>query len=511
MARELIVALDEGTSNVKAVAIDARGQVVTKASRPLTVDTPRSGWVEQDGMMLLNASLTVVSEVIHSVGENRVAALAISNQRETAIGWERATGKPIAPAITWQCSRSSPFCEQLRGDHQDALIRSVTGLPIAPLFSASKMRWLLDNTEDGVERAANGELCLGTIDAWLLWHFTGGKQFRCDTSNAARTQLLNLQTGEWDEAMLALFGLPRVALPDIHPSSGLFGTTRGLSGIPDGLPIMAMVGDSHAALYGHGLGQAGGVKATYGTGSSVMAPLLTPDTSITQLATTVAWHDGERLVYGLEGNIPHTGDGVAWMAQATGLTDGKGQVLSRALHELPASIDSTLGVYFVPALTGTGAPWWDDRARGVICGLSRGVTPAHLIRASLEAIAYQIADVITAMRQHPGFHLETLMVDGGPTQNPWLMQFQADLLGCPVARSSTPELSALGAGLLARRALEQLNDSQLIALLPEHDCWLPDAARHQQLNSSWQGWREAVQRTLWQPAGQTHQGEQHEA
>lgn len=303
MARELIVALDEGTSNVKAVAIDASGKVVSKASRPLTVDTPRAGWVEQDGRVLLSASLTVLREVIQSVGENRVAALAISNQRETAMAWERATGQPIGPALTWQCSRSSAFCEQLRQEQQGELIRSVTGLPIAPLFSASKMRWLLENTPNGVERAVNGEICLGTIDAWLLWHFTGGKQFRCDTSNAARTQLLNLRTGQWDEGMLALFGLPRAALPDIYPSSGLFGSTSGLSDLPDGLPIMAMVGDSHAALYGHGLGKAGGVKATYGTGSSVMAPLLTPDTSITQLATTVAWHDGERIVYGLEGNI----------------------------------------------------------------------------------------------------------------------------------------------------------------------------------------------------------------
>ncbi|CAH0131204.1 Glycerol kinase [Erwinia aphidicola] len=499
MARALIIALDEGTSNVKAVAIDARGQVVAKASRPLTVATPQPGWVEQDGLTLLNASLTVLREVLNTVGQENVAALAISNQRETAIGWERHSGKPIGPALTWQCSRSAAFCEQLRHDRQEALIRSVTGLPVAPLFSASKMRWLLDNVSDGHARAANGELCLGTIDVWLLWNLSGGRQFRCDTSNAARTQLLNLHSGQWDGAMLALFGIPAAALPEICPSGSLFGVTHGLEGIADGLPIMAMVGDSHAALYGHGLGDPGGVKATYGTGSSVMAPLNTPDTSITSLATTVAWHDGERLVYGLEGNIPHTGDGVAWMAQATGLTDGKGQVLARALHELPASIDSTLGVYFVPALTGTGAPWWDDQARGMICGLSRGVTPAHLIRAALEAIAYQIADVIAAMRQHPGFRLERLMVDGGPTQNPWLMQFQADLLGCPVARSSTPELSALGAGLLARRTLGQLNDSQMREMMPQHDLWQPDAERHQRCQQNWLGWQDAVKRTLWQP------------
>ncbi|WP_034914386.1 FGGY-family carbohydrate kinase [Erwinia sp. 9145] len=499
MARDLIIALDEGTSNVKAVAIDARGAVLTKASRPLSVSTPQPGWVEQEGMTLLNMSLTVLREVIQSVGENRVACLAISNQRETAIGWYRASGAPLGPALSWQCARSAALCEQLRHDRQEARIRAITGLPVAPLFSASKMRWLLDSLAEGHARAASGEICLSTIDAWLLWHFTGGKQFRCDTSNASRTQLLNLQTGDWDDEMLALFGLPRAALPQILPSAGLFGVTSGLSGIPDGLPIMAMIGDSHAALYGHGLGLPGAVKTTYGTGSSVMAPLLTPDTSLTQLATTVAWRDGERITWGLEGNIPHTGDGVAWMAQATGLTDGKGQVLSRALHELPASVESTLGTYFVPALTGLGAPWWDDRARGVICGLSRGVTPAHLIRAALEAIAYQIADVIEAMRQHPDFHLDRLMVDGGPTQNAWLMQFQADLLGCPVARSATPELSALGAGLLARRALEHLTDNQLRLLLPEHDSWLPDAERHHQLQQTWQGWRDAVTRTRWQP------------
>ncbi|WP_414146939.1 FGGY family carbohydrate kinase [Erwinia sp. BNK-24-b] len=510
MARELIIALDEGTSNVKAVAIDARGQIVYKASRPLSVNTPQSGWVEQDGMLLLETSLTVVREAIQAVGDKSVAALAISNQRETVMGWERQTGKPLAAALTWQCSRSAAFCEQLRHDRQEALIREVTGLPVAPLFSASKMRWLLDSLPDGHRRAASGDLCLGTIDAWLLWHFTGGMQFRCDTSNAARTQLLNLQTGDWDEQMLTLFGIPRAALPTIHPSSGLFGITHGLSGIADGLPVLAMIGDSHAALYGHGLGAPGSVKATYGTGSSVMAPLPTPDTSITQLATTIAWHDGERRVYALEGNIPHTGDGVAWMAQATGLVDGKGEVLSRALNDLPASIDSTLGVYFVPALTGTGAPWWDEQARGLICGLSRGVTPAHLIRAALEAIAYQIADVIAAMRQHQDFHLNTLMVDGGPTQNGWLMQFQADLLGCPVARSSTAELSALGAGLLARKALAQLSDDQLLPLLPTHDRWLPDEARHAVLQQSWQGWRGAVQRTLW-PQTTSVQGAHYEA
>ncbi|NDJ55962.1 carbohydrate kinase [Enterobacteriaceae bacterium 4M9] len=497
MDKELIVALDEGTSNVKAVAIDAQGRVVAQASKALSLATPQPGWVEQDGNALLDGSFDVLRQVINEVGKERVAALAISNQRETAIGWVRESGRPLSPALTWQCSRSAPFCEQLRRDRQDEIIRSTTGLPVAPLFSASKMRWLLDNTPQGHERAARGEICLGTIDAWLLWHLTDGEQFRCDYSNAARTQLLNLHTLEWDESMLALYGIPRAALPEICPSAWRFGVTKGVAGIADGIPILAMIGDSHAALYGHGLGRAGGIKATYGTGSSVMAPLPAPDTRITRLATTVAWHDGARAVYGLEGNIPHTGDGLAWMLQATGISTLNEIQRVALLQSLPDSIPSTDGVYFVPALTGSGAPWWDDKARGTICGLSRGSGPAHLVRAALEAIAYQIADVIEAMKQHPDFHLNTLMVDGGPTRNHWLMQFQADLLGCPVARSTTAELSALGAGLLARKVFSGLDDDALLSLLPEHELWQPDMARHAQLQDSYRGWREAVARAHW--------------
>ncbi|NXZ87523.1 FGGY-family carbohydrate kinase [Serratia fonticola] len=497
--RDCMVALDEGTSNAKAIVVNSAGKVIATSSRPLSLLTPQAGWVEQRGEALLEASLTVLREAIAQVGENRVAAIAISNQRETAMGWYRHNGQPIGPAITWQCSRSAAFCDQLRRDNQDDFIRQVTGLPVAPLFSASKMRWLLDNTPQGQRLAEKGEVCLGTVDAWLLWHLTGGQQFCCDRSNAARTQLLNLSTGHWDQGMLKLFGIPEMALPQVCPSSHNFGVTHGVAGIADGIPICAMIGDSHAALYGHGLGLAGRVKATYGTGSSVMAPVDDLCHGITQLATTIAWHDGNRSQYALEGNIPHTGDAVAWMLGITHMevTD------QRLLSELPASVASTEGVYFVPALTGTGAPWWDDRARGVICGLSRGTQRAHVIRASLEAVAYQIADVIGALHQHPGFQLQCLMADGGPSRNDWLMQFQADLLGCPVARSNTPELSAIGAALLAMRQRFALSDRQLLALLPEHDEFQPDMRRHLLLKESYQGWQQAVQRTLWQPESKT--------
>lgn len=489
----IIIALDEGTTNAKAVALDTHGAVVATCSRPLSIQTPREGWVEQSGEQLLAASLAVLREVIDKVGAHNVAALAISNQRETAIGWYRASGQPLGPALSWQCSRTADFCHALREQGLEAQIKAATGLPIAPLFSASKMRWQLDAIPNGAALAAQGEICLGTIDSWLLWHLTGGEAFCCDTSNASRTQLLNLHTGDWDDGMLRLFGIPRQALPTIRPSSGLFGHSKNVPGVPDGLPVLAMIGDSHAALFAHGLGEAGCVKATYGTGSSVMAPVNSAQCDVKSLATSVAWHDGSRRVFGLEGNIPHTGDAVAWMVESTGLNELPPAELAAALSTLPASVDSTLGVYFVPALTGLGAPWWDEHARGLIQGLSRGVTRAHLIRAALESIAYQIADVVVAMRQHEDFTLKALMVDGGPTKNDWLMQYQADLLGCPVMRSDVAELSAMGAALLARKALLQIDCEQLRACLPEHVTFQPDMQRHGRLQQRWFDWQNAVQ------------------
>lgn len=499
-SKEVIIALDEGTTNAKAVALDASGKVLVSRSRALSINTPREGWVEQPAELLVSASLAVIAEVIETVDADNVAALAISNQRETAVGWYRNNGRPLGAAITWQCSRTAGFCQSLRQQGKEAQIKAVTGLPIAPLFSASKMRWLLESVPNGVGLAESGEICLGTVDSWLLWNLTGGDAFCCDYSNAARTQLFNLHTANWDDEMLALFGIPRQALPEIRPFSGLFGYTHKCAGIPDGIPVMAMIGDSHAALFAHGLGSAGCVKATYGTGSSVMAPVNSAQSGVDALATTVAWHDGERLVYGLEGNIPHTGDAVAWMVESTGLDMLPPSELAQQLSQLPASVDSTLGVYFVPALTGLGAPWWDENARGMIRGLSRGVKRAHLVRAALESITYQIADVVMTMRQHDDFALTALMVDGGPTRNDWLMQYQADLLGCPVMRSDVTELSAMGAALLARKAQCSLPTAELRQFLPEHVSFQPDMARHGRLQKRWHEWQSAVELTRLQTA-----------
>lgn len=491
-SKEVIIALDEGTTNAKAVAFDGDGKIVASFSQALTIQTPQEGWVEQSAQLLIEASIAVLAQAIAAVGAGNVVALAISNQRETAVGWYRHSGLPLA-ALSWQCSRTAAFCQSLRQQGKEAQIKAVTGLPVTPLFSASKMRWLLEQVPNGFTLAEQGEICLGTVDSWLLWNLSGRERFCCDYSNAARTQLFNLQRAKWDPGMLALFNIPRQALPEIRPSSSLFGHTKNCPGIPDGIPIMAMIGDSHAALFAHGLGAAGGVKATYGTGSSVMAPVTSAQCDVTALATTVAWHDGETLVYGLEGNIPHTGDAVAWMVESTGLETLPPAELAEQLNLLPASVESTLGVYFVPALTGLGAPWWDETARGMIHGLSRGVKRAHLVRAALESITYQISDVVMAMRQHHDFALTSLMVDGGPTRNDWLMQYQADLLGCPVMRSEVVELSAMGATLLARKALLNLTMAQLHRYLPEHVTFTPEMNRHQRLQNRWAEWRQAVQ------------------
>ncbi|CAI1199026.1 FGGY family carbohydrate kinase [Serratia ficaria] len=497
MARkEVIIALDEGTTNAKAVALDNAGKVLVSFSRPLAIQTLHEGWVEQSADLLVDASVDVLSKAIAAVGAGNVAALAISNQRETAVGWYRDNGRPLAAALTWQCSRTAEFCQSLRQEGKEAQIKAVTGLPVAPLFSASKMRWLLESVPNGFALAEQGDICLGTVDSWLLWKLTGGKKFCCDYSNAARTQLLNLHSATWDDGMLALFGIPRSALPDIRPSSGLFGHTSGCKGIPDGIPIMAMIGDSHAALFAHGLGAMGCVKATYGTGSSVMVPVSSAQCDVSALATTVAWHDGDQLVYALEGNIPHTGDAVAWILESTGLDLCPPAEQAQQLSEFPASVDSSLGVYFVPALTGLGAPWWDESARGIICGLSRGVKRAHLVRAALESITYQIADVVMSMRQHSEFSLTALMVDGGPTKNDWLLQYQADLLGCPVMRSDVAELSAVGAALLARKALLQLSVNDLGHYLPAHSIYQPDAYKHERLRKNYEEWNQAVRSVL---------------
>ncbi len=377
----LILAIDQGTTNTKAVLVDRRGSIVSQASRPMAIEYPRPGWVQQDAARIWQAVRECVDECLIAAGSPVVAAIGISNQRETGMAWERTSGQPVGPAVTWQCRRSAELCERLRAEGRGPRITALTGLPLDPMFTAGKLRWLLDQVPEGQARAAAGELCVGTVDSWLLWNLSGGARHRTDVSNASRTQLLDISAGAWDDELCEAFGVPASALPEVLPSGAIFGESVAVGTLPAGVPIGAMVGDSHAALFGHAGFADGSVKATYGTGSSLMMPTPTRLAAEGGLAATIAW-GLEDIVYALEGNIYATGATVQWLAEFAGL-DGPGAVAALATR-----VTDTGGVYLVPAFTGLGAPHWDDVARGLISGLTRGSSLAQLARAAIESIAY---------------------------------------------------------------------------------------------------------------------------
>lgn len=484
----LILAIDEGTSNAKAVLVNELGQVIARGSRPLSISHPQAGFSEQDPLLIWQNTLAAIEECLAQV-DRPITALAISNQRESVVAWDRYTGEPLSPCISWQCRRSTALCTHLHEQGHEALILEKTGLALDPMFSAGKFRWILDHLEDGHARAAAGDICLGTVDSWLLWQLSGGQVFATDYSNAARTQLFNLHTCAWDPELLALFGIPAAALAPIRPSAGFFAETVALGGLPAGIPVMSMIGDSHAALYGQGGFAPGLVKATLGTGSSLMTPMGGPIASTHGLSTTLAWHDGSQPTFGMEGNIVHTGAAVQWASKLVA-----GESLD-ALTEQAAQLPDNGGVYFVPALSGLGAPHWKADARGLICGLTEATSGAHILRASLESIGYQIRDVFEAMQQDIGSPLKELWVDGGATRNRWLMQFLANLLQRPVVRSLSPEVSALGAAHLAGRALGVwASDAALGQLQRQRERFEPqeDPAMAERYSE----WKKALARTL---------------
>lgn len=485
-----ILAIDEGTTNTKAVLVDGSGRLIAEASRPLSIAYPQPAWVEQDAREIWQASLAAAAQVLDRAPAGRVAALALANQRESVLVWERATGKPLGPCVTWQCKRSAPFCAELRKRGLADTIYHLTGLAVDPMFSASKARWLLESIPDGPRRARDGEICLGTVDSWLLWNFTGGAVHACDVTNASRTQLFNVQTLAWDATLLNIFDIPEAALPEVRLSSAFYGETVALPGIPAGLPIGALIGDSHAALYGHAGFQPGAIKATYGTGSSLMTPTSTLIFSQRGLSSSIAW-GYHQARYCLEGNIYVTGAAVQWLSDFLGLGHPD------KVEALAAQCSDTGGVFFVPALAGLGAPYWKDSARGLITGLTRGSTAAQLARATQESIAYQIRDVFETMQAEAGSPLQVLMVDGGATRNQVLMQFQADILGVPVLRSLASDVSALGAAYLAGLAVGVWSsEMEVAALARPHVRYEPamDSAQRDHLVA---GWQDAIGRVLW--------------
>ena len=486
MPKHHVLAIDQGTTNTKALLFDERAAVMAQASRPVAIDFPRAGWVEQDARAIWRSVEEAVADCLTSAPGHAIDAVAVTNQRETIVVWDRKTGVPIGPAIVWQCRRTTEFCEMLRAGGFQQQLEAATGLTIDPLFSATKLRWLLTSIPDGMARAEHGELCAGTVDSWLMWNLTGGVVHACDTTNASRTQLLSLQSAAWDPELLSLFSIPSSILPTVRESSGVFGEVTAIRSI-SGVPIASAIGDSHAALFGHAAFSPGHVKATYGTGSSLMTAVPAPIRSRHGLSTTIGWSLGGSVQYALEGNVTVTGSAVEWIGQVVGSQS------SRDAADLAASIDDSAGVYFVPALAGLGAPYWDANARGLICGLSRGATAAHLARASVESIAYQIRDVFDAMCEDAGVP-SALLADGGASKNDVLMQFQADILGVPVIRSDSVDVSALGAAWLAGLAVGMWSDRSELSQLPRPVSRFEPAMSTDRRQQLYAGWLDAVSR-----------------
>jgi glycerol kinase len=447
-----VLAIDQGTTNTKALVFDENGRISASASAPCATDYPASGWAEQSASQIWETTQAVIAEVLSKFGGD-ISAIGIANQRETIVAWDGETGEPVGPAPIWQCRRTADQCAELISLGFEETVAKKTGLGINPLFPASKLAWIFRNRPEASDLYDKGRLRAGTVDAWLLWKLTAGNAYATDHSNASRTLLFDTEKLEWCPRLAEIFGVPADVLPAPAPSDERFGeTAAGATALPAGIPIHAIMGDSHAALFGHGIRTPGEVKATYGTGSSLMALTSGRTLSNHRLSGTIAWTQGGTTRYALEGNITVSAHASAFAAKLLGLAD------AAALSELAQTVPDTEGVTFVPALAGLGAPHWDDNARGVIAGLSLGSAPAHVARATFEAIAHQIADVLDAMVEDLGHPLGVLSADGGASANSWLMQLQADLIGIPVERKAFPEIGALG---VAKMALEAMGHDHL--------------------------------------------------
>ena len=487
-----ILSLDQGTTSSRAIVFDHGGSILSRAQREFNQFFPQPGWVEHDALEIWRTQLAVAADAIAQVQQagHDIVAIGITNQRETTVLWDRATGMPLAPAIVWQDRRTAGFCDELKAGGHETFIGKKTGLVIDAYFSGTKLKWLLDYIPGARERATRGELAFGTIDSWLLWCLTTGKVHATDVSNASRTMLFNIHTLDWDDELLRLLNIPRSILPNIVSSSGVVGTIS-CEGLPAGIPIAGIAGDQQAALFGQACHQPGMAKNTYGTGCfMLMNTGAAPVPSRHRLLTTVAWRIGTTTHYALEGSVFMGGATIQWLRDGLGIIEKSSDV-----EALAASVIDTGGVYLVPAFAGLGAPHWDPTARGSILGLTRGSTRAHIARAAVEAIAFQSAELATAMQQDAGIALTELRVDGGASNNNMLMQFQADLLGTPVVCPRITETTALGAAYLAGLAVGFWQSQDEIAALWAKDrvflpTWTRDLAATQM-----DGWLKAVEKS----------------
>jgi glycerol kinase len=490
-----ILALDQGTTSSRTIVFDQAGSVVATAQKEFRQIFPKPGWVEHDANEIWATQLTTAQDVLKRAGlsASDIAAIGITNQRETTVVWDRATGVPIHHAIVWQDRRTAARCDQLKARGLTATIKRKTGLVVDAYFSGTKLEWILKNVPGARAKAKAGTLAFGTIDTWLVWNLTGGRVHVTDPSNASRTMLFNLR-GDWDNELLKMLGVPRSVLPEVRSSSEVYGHTTLLGG---SIPIAGIAGDQQAALFGQACTKPGMVKNTYGTGCFMLMNTGTkPTPSMHNLLTTVAWRIGNRTEYALEGSIFIAGAVVQW------LRDGLGIIRSSAdVEALAAQVTDPDGVYLVPAFAGLGAPHWDQYARGLVAGVTRGTTAAHIARAALEGIAFQVADVLRAMQADAKIKLKELRVDGGASANNLLMQFQSSLLGVPVVRPKVTETTALGAAYLAGLAVGYWNDLKQIAAQWQVDRrFTPDmtSGDRKRLES---GWKKALDRARrWEEA-----------
>ncbi len=440
-----LLALDQGTTSSRSIIFDPQGKVIAVAQKEFTQHYPQPGWVEHDAEEIWETQLKTAREVLKKakLTAKDIAAIGITNQRETTVAWNKKTGKPVARAIVWQDRRTAKFCDKLKAKGEAKRIGAKTGLVVDAYFSATKMHWFLQNVPEAKALAKDDNLAFGTIDSWLLWKLTEGKVHATDVSNASRTMLYNIGTGKWDADLLKLFGVSVSSLPEVKPSSGVFGETSLLGG---SIPIAGIAGDQQSALFGQVCTQPGMVKNTYGTGCFMLMHTGTKRiVSTNNLLTTVAWQLGDGpMEYAVEGSVFIAGAVVQWLRDGLGIIKKSSDV-----EALAASVPDTGGVHVVPAFAGLGAPHWDQHARGLICGMTRGTTKAHIARAALEGIAYQVADILNAMQADADVKLRELRVDGGASNNNLMMQFQADILGVPVVRPVVTETTALGAAYLA--------------------------------------------------------------
>ncbi len=475
-----ILAVDQGTTNSKAVLVSTDGAILSRGSSPVGIEHPQPGWVEQDPLRIWASVQEAITACLQAGPQVEILGIAISNQRESVTVWDAETGAPLGPVVSWQCRRSAPACAELIAQGHAPRVQALTGLPIDPMFPGPKMRWLMDRVPAG------RKVRLGTIDAWLIHCLTDGQVHACDAANAARSQLLDLNRMEWSDELCALFGVPKAALPEVRDSAARFGVTRNVACLPDGLPICAAIGDSHAALFGHGAFNPGDGKVTFGTGSSIMTTLpgfIAPERGIT---TTVAWSINGQPTYAFEGNILVSAAALPWMADLLGLPD------VQALTDLAASAEPG-GPGFVPAFVGLGAPYWAADARALFSGITFTTSRAQMARAVTDSMAFQVHDVFAAMSAQSPAPLGRLYADGGPSRNTFLMQCVADMLDHPLIQCDAPEASALGAAYLAGLTLGVWPDLAAIAALPRPGNLLPprDGDRARRLAV----WQDAINRS----------------